>query len=77
MISVTLILPRLPTQNPRFPPVVPLACWVAIRVFPIILLILEAKIKWFLLIIWVFSAKNDAENLARITLWYISVTVTH
>ena len=38
-----------------------------IRVFPIILLILEHRIEWFLLIFWVFSEKNNAENLARIT----------
>ena len=54
VISVTLILP---TQNPQFPPVVPLAWWVVIRVFPIILLILEHKIKWFLLVFWVLSEK--------------------
>ena len=38
-----------------------------IKVFPIILLILEHKIKCFILIFSVFSGKNDADNLARIT----------
>ena len=56
-----------PHPNPRFPPAVPLACWVVIRVFTIILLMLEHKIKWFLLIFWVFSGETDADLLARIT----------
>ena len=45
VLSLTLILP---TQNPRFPPVVPVACWVVIKVFPIIVLILEQKIVIFI-----------------------------
>ena len=64
VISVTLILL---TQNPRFPPVVPLACSGVIRVFLIILLILEHKIKWFLLIFWILSEKTDADLFPRFT----------
>ena len=63
MILVTLILP---TQNPQFPPVVPLASWVVIRVFLIILLILEDKIVVFIDILG-FSEKTDVNLLARIT----------
>ena len=63
VFSVTLILP---TQNPRLPPVVTLACWVVIKVFPIILLILEHKIKWFLSIFGVLSEKTDADLYPRL-----------
>ena len=44
------------------------ACLVVIRVFvfPIILLILDHKIKWFLLIFWVLSEKTDVDLLATI-----------
>ena len=43
VILVTLILP---TNNPQFPPVVPLACWVVIRAFLNLLLILEHKTRF-------------------------------
>ena len=40
VISVTLILP---TQNPRFPPVVLLDCWVVLREY----LVLIYLVLWF------------------------------
>ena len=40
------------------------------------LLILEHKIKWFLLIFWEFSGKNDAKYLARITVIGQEIKVT-
>ena len=39
-----------------------LECCVRIRVFPHLLLILEHKIKWFILIFWVFSTKKTMWN---------------
>ena len=68
VISVTLILP---THNPRFPPVVPLACWVVIRVFLNLLLILEQKTRCFVMIsMFLSEKKKDADVLVRITLIY-------
>ena len=54
-----------PPKTPSFP-TGPASLLGVLRVFPHILLI-EHKIMWFLLIFWVFSRKNDAEYLARIT----------
>ena len=65
-----------PTQRVPLPVgclVISVACWVVIRVFPIILLILQHKIKWFLLIFWVFSEKTDAGILARITMKVLKI----
>ena len=53
-------------KTPSFP-TGPASLLGVLKVFPHILLILEHKILWFLLIFWVFSRKNDAEYLARIT----------
>ena len=61
-----------PTQNPSFL-TCPSRLLAGNKGFPIILLILEHKIQWFLLIFWVFSRKNDAEYLARITIKNVEV----
>ena len=53
-------------KTPSFP-TGPTSLLGVLRASPHILLILEHKIMWFLLIFWVFRRKNDAEYLARIT----------
>ena len=54
MISVTLILP---TQNPRFPLVVPLDCSVVLRYY----LVLIYLVLWFFTLFWVIFVVKTAK----------------
>ena len=66
VISVTLILP---THNPSSHLCPHPACWVVIRVFLDILLILEHKTIYVIVISFLLSKKkNDADVLVRIAL---------
>ena len=64
MISVTLILP---TQNPWFPPVVPLDCWVVLRDYLISIYLVLQFFTLFWVIFDVKTAKIEMELSPIIT----------